>query len=183
MDFTFRKAEEKDVPIIWELIKEAKAGVPESDWFETEDIEYAEKHICEEGFTLLAECKSQDVHAGQKIDIAGLLMVRFPGNQEDNLGGYLNLTQEEMQTVAHLEIAVVSPKYQGNRLQYRLCCEAERILDEEWTKEEISHLMATVHPDNGYSLKNIEKLGMKVIAEDTMYDGKRRFVMWKKRQV
>lgn len=157
--------------------------MPESDWFETEDIEFAEKHICEEGFTLLAECKRQDAHSCQKMDIAGFLMVRFPGNQEDNLGRYLNLTQEEKQTVAHLEIAVVSPKYQGNQLQYRLFCEAERILDEEWMKEEISYLMATVHPDNGYSLKNIEKLGMKVIAEDTMYGGKRRFVMWKKRQV
>ena len=39
--------------------------------------------------------------------------------------------------------------------------------------------MATVHPENVYSLRNVERFGMKIAADVKKYGGKRRFVMWK----
>lgn len=167
MNFKFRNAEEHDLPIIMDLIMEAKRKVPDPEWFETEDIEFAGKHISEEGFTILAE---------QEGRIAGMMMVRIPGEQEDNLGEYLNLTDSRMNQVAHLEIAVVAPEFQGNSLQYRLCCMAEERLKEQG----YTYLMATVHPENIYSLRNMEKLGMARAAKVRKYGGKLRYVMWKK---
>ena len=84
-----------------------------------------------------------------------------------------------MQKVAHLEIAVVSPEFRGNSLQYKLLVEAQRILKNGWNELEIRYLMATVHPENVYSLRNVERFGMKIAADVKKYGGKRRFVMWK----
>lgn len=169
MVFGFRRAEEGDLPVIWELIREAKARVPSPDWFETEDAAFAGKHIAEEGFTILVE--SGEEHPA----VVGLMMVRLPGGAADNLGTYLPLDEEEMGKVAHLEIAVVAPEAQGNALQYRLFCVAEEMLRERGYR----YLMATVHPENRYSLVNMEKLGMKCVAEVKKYGGLRRFVMVK----
>lgn len=164
--FDFRMAEEKDLPTIMNLMEEAKAGVPDTEWFEADDIEFAGKHINEEGFTLLAE------HEGRT---AAFMLVRIPGTAEDNLGEYLNLGAEEMQLVAHLESAVVSPEFQGNGLQYRLACMAEEMVRERKMK----YLMVTVHPDNSFSLNNVKKLGMECAADVKKYGGMRRYVMWK----
>ena len=166
MKFEFRRAENKDLPMIMDLIMEAKGRVPDPEWFETEDMEFAKKHIDEEGFTILAE---------QGGRMAGIMMVRIPGRQEDNLGEYLKLEESQMQRVAHLEIAVVAPEFQGNQLQYRLFCMAEEALKEQG----FIYVMATVHPENRFSLRNMEKLGMKQVAEVRKYGGKLRWVMWK----
>lgn len=171
--FVFRMAGIEDVPVIDDMNRQAKAGVPDPDWFEAEDMEFMRRHISEEGFTILAQ------PADDRTKTAAFLVVRFPGKAEDNLGEYLELSDEEMQKVAHLEIAVVSPEFRGNSLQYKLLAEAQRILEHEWNEREIRYLMATVHPENVYSLRNIERLGMKIAADVIKYGGKRRFVMWK----
>ena len=59
---------------------------------------------------------------------AAIMIVRIPGLAEDNLGEYLKISREEMKRVAHLEIAVVVPEYQGYGLQYELFCQSEAIV-------------------------------------------------------
>ena len=168
MEFRFRKAENIDLPVIMKLMREGKCSVPVREWFEEDNLEVVSRHISEEGFILLAE------HAG-KAKAAGFLIVRFPKDEADNLGEYLKLSKEELRQVAHLETAVVSAQFRGNRLQYRLFREAEKMLE----GTEIRYLMATVHPDNVFSLQNMEKLGMKKAAVVRKYGGKLRNVMWK----
>ena len=72
-------------------------------------------------------------------------------------------------------IAVVVPEYQGYGLQYELFCQSEAIVK----NKQMRYLMATVHPDNIYSFRNMEKLGMKAVLETKKYGGKRRYVMSK----
>lgn len=55
--------------------------------------------------------------------------------------------------------------------------EYQKISREE--RKRMRYLMATVHPDNIYSLHNMEKLGMKAVLETKKYGGKRRYVMSK----
>ena len=45
--------------------------------------------------------------------------------------------------------------------------------------KQMRYLMATVHPDNIYSFRNMEKFGMKAVLETKKYGGKRRYVMSK----
>ena len=86
---------------------------------------------------------------------AAIMIVRIPGLAE--------------------EIAVVVPEYQGYGLQYELFCQSEAIVK----NKQMRYLMATVHPDNIYSFRNMEKLGMKTVLETKKYGGKRRYVMSK----
>ena len=106
--FQFRRANEEDLPEICRIVKLAGDIVPVKEWFEAEDEAFLAKHIREEGFTLLAKKNGQT---------AAIMIVRIPGLAEDNLGEYLKISREEMKRVAHLEIAVVVPEYQGYGLQ------------------------------------------------------------------
>ena len=151
--FQFRRANEEDLPEICRIVKLAGESVPVKEWFEAEDEEFLAKHIREEGFTLLAKKNGQT---------AAIMIVRIPGLAEDNLGEYL-------------KIAVVVPEYQGYGLQYELFCQSEAIVK----NKQMRYLMATVHPDNIYSFRNMEKLGMKAVLETKKYGGKRRYVMSK----
>ena len=78
--------------------------------------------------------------------------------------------------VAHMDSVVILPEYRGHRLQYRLMEAAEKILLEE-TNYRI--LLATVHPDNIYSLQNVKARGFRVAAEVTAYQGLPRYIMRK----
>ena len=145
--FQFRRANEEDLPEICRIVKLAGEIVPVKEWFEAEDEAFLAKHM----------------------------IVRIPGLAEDNLGEYLKISRKEMKRVAHLEIAVVVPEYQGYGLQYELFCQSEAIVK----NKQMRYLMATVHPDNIYSFRNMEKLGMKTVLETKKYGGKRRYVMSK----
>lgn len=171
---TFRRAEREDLESVMRLMREAKDSVPDTSWFEADGMETVTRHLEEEGFILLAECKAQDRDEGEET--AAFLIVRFPGSADDNLGEYLHLEGEDMAKVAHLETAVVSEKFRGMHLQYRLFKKAEEMLN----GSEYKYLMATVHPDNVYSLRNMEELGCEKAAEVLKYGGKRRLVMCKK---
>ena len=71
----------------------------------------------------------KDLPFGKKNgQTAAIMIVRIPGLAEDNLGEYLKISREEMKRVAHLEIAVVVPEYQGYGLQYELFCQSEAIV-------------------------------------------------------
>lgn len=157
------------------LMKEAYDSVPDPDWFAADEEDVVRRHIADEGFILLAECISEEKEQLPNAEAAGFLIVRLPGDAEDNLGRYLELSQQEQKTVAHLESAVVSSGFQGRKLQYRLFFEAEKALEGSQYK----YLMATVHPDNIYSLTNMKKLGCEKVAEDIKYGGKPRLVMRK----
>lgn len=173
--FRFRRAGYEDLAGIMALMQEACGGVPDAQWFAGDDETVVRKHVEDEGFILLAESKKEDEEADHRSKPAGFLMVRLPEAAADNLGCYLGLSPEEMKKVAHLETAVVSSAFRGRKLQYRLFCEAEQALKDSGCK----YLMATVHPDNVYSLANMEKIGCKKAAEALKYGGKPRLIMYK----
>lgn len=181
--FYLRRASGEDLPEIMRLMKGAGDWVPEPDWFAGDEEETVARHLAREGFILVALPAGENGRTGS---VAGFLMVRFPGNAEDNLGRDVGLSGEELLRTAHLETAVVAPEYQGNGLQYRLFQKAEELLAAEGTSGvkgpggwRIRWLFATVHPDNRYSRRNMEKLGCQVATEVRKYGGKRRLIMWK----
>ena len=153
MNFSIVAAKETDLPIIMEIMQEAKQLVKDPDWYEIDTTETVKAHIDREGFILLALTDEQEV--------AGFLIVRDPKEANDNLGEYLSLPEEEKRKVIHFEHAVVRPEFQGNQLQYRLFAEAEKMI----LQTDKKYLMATVHPDNRFSYQNMKKLGMRKIIQ------------------
>ncbi len=83
-------------------------------------------------------------------------IIRFPGVSEDNLGRDINLREEELAKVAHLQAVAVHPDYRGNGLQRKLTC-AHLCVIEEMGYE---HVCCTVSPKNPVSLRNILSFGL-----------------------
>lgn len=99
--------------------------------------------------------------------LAGVLIVVWPGLDEENLGYDVGLSGEELLRVAHIDVAVVMPPYRGCGLQSRMTLLAE----EELAAAGYRYLMSTVHPDNLPSCRNMERCGYRCVRQTTKYGG------------
>ena len=166
-ELTVSRAGMADVDGIMRVMDAARrSAVP--GWFVSDDTEYVRRHVDEQGFILVAKADQEE--------IVGFLVIDFPGICEGNLGVYRNLEPEALLRVVHMDSAAVLPEFRGNHLQERLFRVAEEILDQmPWYR----YRMCTVHPENRYSLNNLERLGYRVLTEAYLYGGLPRYVMWK----
>lgn len=195
--FSIAPAVPEDCASLYGLMRQAASSVPHPDWFSADSLEFIQRHVCECGFILTARAagysescpRPSSSHPRPDSRFPGLsasdsllspppaafLLVRFPGSEKDNLGRSLNLTPSQLLQVAHMETVVVSKAYIGHGLQRALLCEGER----RAAAMGFRYLMATVHPDNLYSLNNFERLGYKKIELAVKYGGLPRWIMGK----
>lgn len=161
------KATGEDVATIMDIMDTVLSLVPDKSWYCTDGEDFMRRHIEEKGFTLKAVVDDKT---------AGFLTVRFPGDDSDNLGDYINLPKEEKQYAAHMESAAVLPSYRGMGIQKKLMAQGEEFV----RKTEYKYLMGTAHPDNVFSVNNFLKSGYEIVAEDEKYGGYPRYVFFKR---
>lgn len=159
-------ADAADVPDIMALMNLAKELTENKEWYSTDDEAFVRRHLTEEGFILKAVDEDQ---------LAGFFIARYPGDAEDNLGKYWNLTNAKLHQVAHMESAAVHPDYRGRGIQKELMARGERILKQKG----YYYLMGTAHPDNVYSVNNFLKLGYEILTKTEKYGGLPRYVFGK----
>ncbi len=160
-------ATKEDVLELKEVMDEAVATLLQKDWYVADDIPFLERHIKEEGYILKYVIDDK---------IVAFLVVRYPMLSDDNLGYYLsNVTDEMLKKVAHIESIAVLPNFRGDKLQKRLLEMAEKIEKQKYTK----YLMATVHPDNIYSMRNFIEQQFLCVLETKKYGGLRRNILLK----
>lgn len=164
-NFQVREARYKDVPEIMNIIDVAIENLPNKNMFYADTKEFIEKHIEEKGFSLVALKEEK---------IAGYIVVRFPKQDEDNLGKHVK-EKIDLNKVAHMESTAVLPEFRNNGIQKLLLEKAEDKLKDT----EYCYYMGTVAPDNEYSLKTL--LGRKYTVIDTAkkYGGLQRNIMYK----
>ena len=167
MEFLMREASEQDLSKVMEMMQEVANDSEHKEWFMPSDEEFVKRHLQEEGFTILAE--------SQEGKLAGFFIVVYP-NEQENLGKYLDFTPEELKKVVVMDTAVVSANFRGFGLQRKMLEEAEKRID----AKTYEMAMCTVHPDNHYSLKNMEKYGYQVQKTVQCYGGRTRYVLMKK---
>ena len=179
MLFDVIRAVPEDVAALAEIMELVALGMEHREWFVQDDGAYIAEHIgdtpisdTDKGFILKAVTKDRQ----GREQLAGFFMVDFPGLMEKNLGHYIGLGQEDLLRVAHMDSVAILAEYRGYGLQLQFIRKAEEILQAE---TEYRILMATVHPDNIYSLRNVKQLGYEVAAEADMYGGYRRYIMKK----
>lgn len=161
-------ATKEDIAEIKRVMDIGLATTKEEDWYATDDEAFIARHISEDGYILKYIVDDK---------LAGFLLVRYPGSAEDNLGRYLiDWTEEQLLKVVHMESAAVLPEYRGKKIQKQLLVAAEEIEQKRGAR----CLMATVHPENIYSLDNLKQLGYKCLLETEKYGGLRRKVLCKK---
>ena len=201
---------EEDIPIILSLMNGAVRDDIQKDWYVTDDEDFVRRHIGGQEMQEVSGGNKKSVDAeGYTLkyvidgEMAAFLLVRHPGEAEDNLGRNLFKGSEVLRLrdsvaedaeakvaqvvretgeaadffcISHMESAAVHPDYRGRGLQGKLLQEAERIERQRGTR----FLMATVHPDNVYSLRNLEAAGFQCIQETRKYGGLRRKVLCKR---
>jgi GNAT superfamily N-acetyltransferase len=113
-------------------------------------------------------------------DLIAYRYIGFPGMARKNLGNDINIPEQELIKVAHLETTVVHPEYRGNSLQSLTLQQAMPMVKDFG----YSHLLCTVSPQNIYSLYNIIKNGLRIKAlkrkygtDDNGRDGVWRFIL------
>ena len=170
--FYIEQAEEQEVPEILEFMNKIYEKIPDKSWFSMDSRENLVRYMSTSGFALKAEMCDE----GRDYELAGIFIARISELGEENLGKYLNLNEEELARVAHMEIAMVDEKFRGRGLQKELMKTAEehlKFLGYHW-------LMGTAHPENVYSVNNFRKLGYEIVAKDLKYGGLPRYIFCKK---
>lgn len=167
---TIRMATKADITTIDQVMTTVHKGVEDPNRFFADDLGFIQDHIDRKGFTLLAQCDGKT---------AGFLMIRFSGNEEDNLikniPASMHITEDNADKVAHFESAAVLTEFRGRKIQQLLMEEAIKKLEET----PYQYYMATVHPDNPASFKSLQKCGFKVINTVEKYGGLKRNVLFR----
>ena len=99
-------------------------------------------------------------------------MMLIPATPEDL--EKLNLAYKETEVVDYGPM-FVDPTYRGNGLQYQMLKELDKIAKQKGYK----YAIVTVHPDNTYSIRNIEQDNFKLLATKTFSRGKRNIYLKK----
>lgn len=166
MDFLIRRAVSSDVNGIMELMEEARCNTEHPDWFFADNEEFVRRHLDTAGFVIVAEAEDGN--------IAGFFLVKEP-EPDENLGTYLDFDKEKLARVAVMDSAVVGSAWRGNGLQGKMLEKAEEFID----KEKFIYLMCTIHPENKYSLHNMQKHGYEVKKTTECYGGLIRHILLK----
>ena len=141
MEVMIEYAAIEDLPVIMRTMHKALELVEDKSWYAVDSEEFVKNCIEKQGFTLKALVGGE---------FAGFLTVRYPWKDDDNLGDYIGLSDDEKMYVAHMESAAVLPEYR--------------------------YVMGTAHPDNIFSVNNFLKLGYEIVADVKKYGGLRRYV-------
>ena len=155
-----------DVETLDRIMQFTTQNLPNRDWFFDDDIDFIRRHInSDSGYTLKYMVDGE---------IAGFLIIRYPGSDEDNLGCYLDLPDDQLAYVAHMESTCVLPQYRGRRIFQQLTA---RALEIERTKGHTRYFMGTAHPDNQYSMNIFLRSGFSIYKTVRKYDNWLRNVM------
>lgn len=167
--FCIRPARKTDAEQICEIIRDIVDNMENSEWFSNSGELYVKEHLENDkiGYVVVAEAEDGV--------IAGLFLVDIPGEKEENMGFDLGYTKEQRSVTAHMDIAAVRPQYRGYHLQRRMM----EVCEEEMKRRGFRYLLATVHPDNIYSLSNVQRRGYEIMKTKEKYGGLLRHILCK----
>lgn len=107
--------------------------------------------------------------------LAAYSIIRYPGMEKDNLGRDLNLAEEDLKKLAHLQAIAVHPHFRGCGLQRELAAAHLQVLESSGYE----HICCTVSPKNPVSLNNLLSCGFRVRALNPKFAGWWRYILYK----
>ena len=167
MNFSIRFAAPEDLDSILWIMERACRSVPDPAWFVASDRDFLQDCLAGKGFILLAEGLTGP---------SGFLVVKYPGDEPGHLGRDAGLPEAELPCCAYMDTVAVLPEARGNRLHIRLLAAAEQAL----SGSARCHWLATVHPQNRYSLQNFTACSYRVAATRKKYGGLDRHILYKR---
>ena len=167
MNLTIRKATLSDTENYIALLTHVKATMNQQAWFVIDEADFIR--------TAMADGTMELWLAMDGGRIAGGFHIIHPGLHPDNYGYDLGFSQEDLLKVIHMDSAAVHPDYRGNRLQQKLMAEIEEDLKIRFPG---AILLTTVHPENLYSLYNVQSMGYTPVLRLAKY-GSERYILRK----
>lgn len=176
---SFRKAEEAKL-LRFEMIFLQASSLP--DLMNLQSV-VAANLPCPEIFVLHDEIYFQEIFRHERSVIGvttdeGLVaysIIRIPVLAEDNLGRDINLPEEMLIKVAHLQAMAVHPAYRGNGLQRKLTSAHLRVIKDLGCE----HACCTVSPKNPISIANYLSCGLVIEGLRPKLHGWWRYILHK----
>ena len=166
MELTFRKGNLSDIESYIRFLETVRAAMPNKEWFYLDPPELI-REMMEDGTMELWV-------AMDGIRVAAAFDILHPGLASYNYGYDLELSEEDLQLVVHMDSSAVHPDYRGMGLQRKMVQTAEAELS--GTGKRI--LLCTVHPENSFSLNNMLKQGYRIQKRMEKY-GSERYILRK----
>lgn len=138
---TLRRCTPAEAPAVFALQNEVRAAMPHPEQFVPDTLENIT------GYLRTGVC----IGAWQQGRLGAYLILRLCGQSDENYAAFLGVPQSQWQHWANADSAVVHPDWRGNGLQRAMLEAALPLLPPQ-----ITHLGATVSPDNSYSLHNAQ---------------------------
>ena len=161
---TLRRCTPAEAPTVFALQNEVRAAMPHPEQFVPDTLEnitgYLHTGIC--------------IGAWQQGRLGAYLILRLCGQSSENYAAFLGVPQSQWQHWANADSAVVHPDWRGNGLQ---CAMLEAALP--LFPGRITHIGATVSPENQYSLNNALASGFAIVSRREMYGGYDRYLLKK----
>lgn len=163
MNLIIRRGTLADAENYIALLHDVRALMERKDWFYLDKSEDVRTWL---GNGVMELWVAEDENG----TLAGGFNILFPGLEDYNYGYDLGFTEEELLRVIHMDTAVVHPDYRGNKLQQRLMSVIEEELKSRFPD---AILLTTVHPENLYSLCNVQSLGYSIEKRLPKYSSER----------
>ncbi|MCR5067524.1 MAG: GNAT family N-acetyltransferase [Erysipelotrichaceae bacterium] len=162
----FRLIREDELEKIMQLQKDCFAALENHDWLRCND---------EETFRLCLKRPNYSLGFFDGDRLAAIGILQICGLSEENLGRQLGFEGEKLNEVGNMKLVLVDPAYRGKRLQHQLMDRCE----EYARQQKLRVLATTVHPDNAYSIHNVEKSGYVYHSRHRKYGGLIRNLYYK----
>lgn len=159
-----RRCGPADAAAFYALQNEVRAAMPHPEQFVPDTQENITAY--------LAHDLCLGVFDGERL--GAYFILRYCGQSEHNYAAFLGIPQAEWDHWANADSAVVHPDWRGNGLQRAMLEAALPLLPPQ-----ITHLGATVSPDNSYSLHNAQAGGFVIRCRREMYGGYDRYLLEK----
>lgn len=108
-------------------------------------------------------------------ELVGMHAALYPGRTEGNLGYALEMSEEEVDQVFHLEISFIHPAYRGKALMVKMC---QWLLQHVKLEGRYRYACATISPLNIGSIKNTMLSGNVVVDLQLKYGGLERYILF-----
>ena len=159
-----RRCGPADAAAFFALQNEVRAAMPHPEQFVPDTLENITAYL-REGLCIGA-------YDGERL--GAYFILRYCGRSAHNYAAFLGVPREEWEHWANADSAVVHPDWRGNGLQRAMLEAALPLLPPN-----ITHLGATVSPDNSYSLHNAQAGGFVIRCRREMYGGYDRYLLAK----
>lgn len=160
-----RPCEQSELAAVMSLQEKIHRGMENTDWFALTSEEENKRFL---------EFPNVIIGVFDGDWLAAYGSVGFLGDAPENLGWDLELETEEAKRCALLDTIVVDSDYRGLGLQRELI---RRCVSHAKNQQPGCQVLATVAPDNIYSLRNVQAEGFVILAKKEKYGGKERYIL------